>query len=554
VGHPSNFNFDSLAGATLLSHNSYFDETVYESLVRNGLAPKIDFAAWHCTANLSAYLSNRRSLADAVKFFFKEDVSKVMRNWMSGRTWEDAIALGKDKAMLEYARQDAHWCWKLWNDLSSQWPEHERKLSRLTIDSGKRGVAIDISLLETYTRAIQQQLIDIESSLPWTQAGAPPTSPKAIAEQCRVVGIPCAPVKSHEGGEEAFAEWETKWGAQYAWVANVGQWRSINKVLGTLETIKTRIRPDGTIEAPLKYAGAHTLRWSGESGLNFQNFRKDPLVCKDVAVDIRRLIIPRGSRKFIICDLSQIEPRVMAWVTNNTAMLNLISDGMNIYEAFARVSMDWNGGNLKKENADLYQLAKSQVLGLGYGCGWEKFITIAAGYGVQLDEPSSRSIVEKFRANNPGITALWRTLDNAFKRSVGDKEFKMELPSGRYMTYRNVTNSIRIKTDAEGKVIRERTVVAEITRGGKAIKTPLYGGLLTENAVQAIARDVFAEHLLELDAAGFKVAFTVHDEVVLEVDPAVPVSAVEKIMAKTPDWLQGCPIAAEGHKADYYKK
>ena len=83
-------------------------------------------------------------------------------------------------------------------------------------------------------------------------------------------------------------------------------------------------------------------------------------------------IVPRPGKEFIICDLSQIEPRVLAWLCGDTVLLDQLANGVPLYEAHARATMGWTGGNLKKENAELYSLAKARVLGLGYGCGAAK--------------------------------------------------------------------------------------------------------------------------------------------------------------------------------------
>jgi DNA polymerase len=81
-----------------------------------------------------------------------------------------------------------------------------------------------------------------------------------------------------------------------------------------------------------------------------------------------------------------------------------------------------------------------------------------------------------------------------------------------------------------------------------------YGGKLCENLVQATARDVFAEHIIALEEAGLTNLFSAHDEAVLEVDQSVTAKDVEEIMSKTPDWVAGCPIAAEAKEVPHYLK
>lgn len=550
VGEPKDFNWAALEGATVVSHNAHFDRTVYNRLVEQGRVPKVSIPEWHCTANLSSYLCNRRSLDQAVSFLFNQDLSKGMRNWMSGKSWADAIAAGKAEAMLEYARRDAYWCWRIWNDNESRWPAHERKLSELTIRNGMKGIKVNQELLVTYIHACERELIALAELLPWIERGSKPTSPLAMAAECRKEGIPVPPTMTDD--EEGYEAWEAVYSLRFGWVKAIRRWRSVTKLLATLKTIKTRIRDDGSVETLLKYFGGHTGRWAGDGGLNFQNLLKEPLLCAGVLVDFRALLVPRG--KMIVADLSQIEPRVLAWLTGNQKLLELMR-GCSVYDAFARAQFNWTGPDLKKADPERYQMTKIQVLGLGYQCGWKKFIGIAAGYGVELDEERSRNIVETFRGNNSLIVGLWSALDRAFKQSVADKEFVNELPSGRKMTYRNVGQSIRIKTDEEtGKTIKERVVVAEVVKSGRLMRMPLYGGLLTENLVQAVARDVFAEHLLSLSDRGWDIPFHVHDEVVLDVPESVTTEEVEAVMSQCPAWLEGCPIGAEAYETPCYTK
>lgn len=614
AGQPKEFNWESLRGAVLVSHNKAFDAMVYESMVRKGMAPRIDFSAWHCTANLSSYLCNRRSLKDAASFLLGVTLSKDTRAYADGKRWADMVTDGKAEEMLAYARSDALHCWQLWAKYGHLWPETERQLSEMTIAQGTRGIQINVPLLETYIVIATQMLDATEQILPWVVAGKKPTSAKAIAEECRRVGIPGPPVKSHDGGEEAFVEWEKNYGAAHPWIANVSNYRSLNKFLGSLQTIHERLMPGGIFSFGLKYFGAHTGRWSGDAGLNMQNLKKVPLYRDEngllisdagrlleismsktlpgyvtASLDIRALFIPRPGKKMIISDLAQIEPRVLAWLVRDTKMLASMAAGQSPYQAHAEGTMDWTRGDMKTliksgdgEAKELYALAKARVLGLGFGCGWEKFITVAqvmAGLDITKNDPefipalneagepmlddggkpilvsgyglNSKRIVKEYREQNPKITGLWRQLDDAFKGSVGS-HFEMELPSGRKMRYLDVRRECRTVKNAEtGKLERKWMTTAMI--GGR--RFPLYGGLLTENLVQATARDVFGEHLLTLNkTSGIDVLFSSHDEAILETDETVSEKEVEKLMSVAPVWMPGLPVAAETKTVNHYEK
>ena len=608
-GHPSKLNWAILEGKTLLSHNRYFDSTVYAELMKRGLAPKIAYKEWFCTADLTAYLCNRRALDQACEHLLGIKVSKESRSNADNKRWPGDFSAAEQAAMIEYARKDATLCWTLWEKFSDRWPAHERALSDQTIRQGQRGVQINTKLLDDYLVQSHEMKLRTEKLLPWLSDDesedwedfdVKPTATKCIAEQCRRSGIPCPPIKSHEGGEDAFIEWEETYGKIHPWIGALSSWRSINKSYGTFAKMKSRLRPDGTMPFSLKYFGGHTGRWSGDSGINLQNFRKKPVLCNEAglmetndkridaaierhhetgkfpdwvryAIDIRHLIVPRPGKRMILSDLSQIEPRVLAWLAGDKTKLDLVRGGMSIYEAQARASMGFAGERLDKKST-IYAEAKARELALGYGAGWLKFIAMSAQYtgkDITVDDPEwitdeetgkqisgygqrSRAIVAEYRAKNPKIAhpevGVWGKLEIALRRSVGG-DFTMKLPSGRVMRYEHVKCERRIEPDENGQP-RSRTAFT-VGIGGRRVVT--YGGKLTENLVQATARDLFSYHLIEL---GDSVLFSSHDEAIVEVDidKGMTVADVQALMSKSPDWAKELPVAAEAKETLHYLK
>jgi DNA polymerase len=298
--------------------------------------------------------------------------------------------------------------------------------------------------------------------------------------------------------------------------------------------------------------------------------------------------------KLIVSDLAQIEPRVLAWLVNDKVALDAMAAGDSPYVAHAKASMEWTPshtdwvlGDLKAESPGIYALAKVRVLGLGYGAGWLKFITMAksmAGLDITKGDPeteqkltrdgelcwnadgtpkmvsgygkNSRRIVKDFRDSNPGIVNLWRQLDEGFKAACGG-DFRMQLPSGRFMVYRDVRSEWRLvpETDESGELTgaMKRKLVYTADVGG--VRSVFYGGLLCENLVQATARDVFGFHMLLLDKTpGIRILFTVHDEVVLECENYITAKQVRDIMSIAPPWLKGCPVTAEANEVPCYCK
>lgn len=618
-GHPRDFNWSCLEGATLLSHNSYFDRQVIGEMQRRGLVPSFNYRAWHCTANLTSYVCNRRALDDAVEFLFGVRLSKDSRSDAEGKRWPEDFTPEQQKAMLEYARRDALWCWKLWDSFgANKWPAVEQKLSNITIEQGMRGIQIDRALLDSYLVATHEMKVKTEKLMPWLKDmddedwdwegfRLSPTSTKCIAEQCRRVKIPCCPVKYED--EEAYQNWEDTHAPANPWIIAVSSWRSINKLYKTFQTVRSRLRGDNTLPFALKYFGAHTGRWSGDAKINMQNMRRVPMFCRQDglmesddraisrimkhhelfgkgevstpwpdevrhAVDFRGLFTARPGKKMISSDLAQIEPRVLAWLSGNKAMLEQVRQGVSVYEAFARANMGYKEPGRMNKASDFYKLVKIQVLQLGYGAGWRKFIVTALKeYGVDLtendpeweiyDDPvteiqqkrdgygmRARQIVNDFRTASPLITSLWKRLEETFRSSVGN-DFTMTLPNGRKMTYKNVLRQIRLEVDPDTKKTRKKEeYTAEV--GGRRVSS--YGGKLVENLVQAVARDVFSEGVARMHDAGLVNLFSSHDESILECDLDTSPREVERLMSITPDWIPGLPVAAEAKELERYAK
>ncbi len=291
----------------------------------------------------------------------------------------------------------------------------------------------------------------------------------------------------------------------------------------------------------MKYFGAVPGRWSGDSGFNVQNMPRGEMF----GADLRKCFQPSDGNVFVIADLCQIEPRILAWLIDDVAFLDLVRDGVDIYEAHARATMGYDEpAPLKETDSKMRSLAKARVLGLGYGCGPKKFVTVAKNLGgIEISFAEAKQIVADFRSKNPRISRLWKQLDRAFKRSAGG-DYSIELPSGRHLKYFDVH-----KTD-------RGYFAARTVRGGRV--RCLYGGLLCENLVQATARDLFAKHLLQIHRSGIgRIVFHVHDEVIVEVPREQAEEAknqILEIMRTTPDWLSGCPVDAEAGIFNHYTK
>ncbi len=322
------------------------------------------------------------------------------------------------------------------------------------------------------------------------------------------------------------------------------------------------------------------------------------------AVDVRSCITASPGRKLLIPDLSQIEPRVLNWIVGNREFLELLKqkdEGGNLmspYEAYARVCMGYvptpGGKGMKRDAPGLYSLAKARLLALGFGAGWQKYIEMARGYctseaeflslfavtpteeqtakflsyldwmSTKMNHSGSRQCraawpeldaqtqaiwvnswtqVRDYRDTNPAVASrdggLWARLDAGFKASVADGVFENVLPSGRSLKYFSVTPQWGWSC-----------------RPGNPLGIPqrTYGGLLCENMVQAIARDVFVHGILNLEAHGYEVLFHVHDEAIIDAPPDADPAEVVRLLCDAPAWAAGLPVASECESSAHYKK
>jgi DNA polymerase len=274
-------------------------------------------------------------------------------------------------------------------------------------------------------------------------------------------------------------------------------------------------------------------------------------------VDLRGAIIPAPGKKFIVADLKQIEARVSLWYAEDWGQLELLRQGMDVYEAHARQTMGYSrpekladyvkSDDCPEKDRMLRQISKARVLGLGFGMGNVRLRDYAkAQLGVILTPSESKRIVDDFRAANPGIVAMWKRLDSAMRlhahrnaRTNTNEPFEIELPSWRSLSYFDVNGSdegIRARDEMNGTV------------------THWFGGKLAENVVQATARDVLAEAILRIEAAGHSVVLHVHDEVVVECDPSVTDEQLHELMTVTPAWAPGLPVDSSVESADRYFK
>lgn len=545
VGHPKDFDWSILNGNIVLSHNASFDETLYLFGVTKKWWEKCFPAQWHCTADLAAYCRLPRSLKGSTAELFDLKVDKSTRDNMSGKNWEEMDEDFKSE-VSEYALKDSELCLKLWQELNEQWPVIERRISSVNRKIVQTGIPIDTSLLEESLVIINNALFEAEGNIPWLDE-RPLLSRAAFDDQCRLVGL-TPPTSLAESDEDA-QKWLDKNGSNHKWIRAVKDWRRINALKKKLESFDYATMPDQRFYGGCMYFGAHTGRFSGSGGnLNLQNLPRSDMF----GVNLRHIICPSKGHKLIVVDLSQIEVRTLCWLANDKKMLREIAHTPDIYEAFAIRFRLWKAeeGELKKENPTLRHSVKAMVLGCGYGAGGERF---AAMEGIDVGLAMGR--VTLYREKMKKVVALWREYnrDISGAHEVNKQcptNFTVELPNGRVLNYGPITTGF-------GKLKRKREFLAKVPRNGRKVDVRLWGGLVAENASQALARDIFSDMLLRIDEAGHKIIMHVHDEVVVEApekDAEKTLTEIIKIMSTPPVWIPDIPLDAEGDILTRYQK
>jgi hypothetical protein len=547
VGEPKDAPWEAIKDCLWVSHNAGFDRYVYKTITGK------DHENWQCTANLSRYLRAGGSLAKAAKNLLGVILSKDVRNSMKGllpakmRVMPSSIPKEFPSFYDEvcaYALNDSEVCLRLWTECSDKWPSFEKDLSLLTLKQCIRGFPIDLPKIQESLEILGKASLEATNRLPWVKNGEKPLSRKSFFRACHEAGIEVP--KSLAKDDEDFQAWNEKYSGQFQWAADrrtINQAAIFSSRLERMQANAFNLCGDRMAYSML-YFGAHTGRWSGSDGFNIHNLNRDT-AC---GVNLRACIAVKAPKKLIISDLAQIEARITPYLAGDDKLIDIICQGYSVYEAHARATMGWVGGELKTEDPKQYRLAKVRVLALGFGCGWNRFKAVAKTMlGLDLSDSEAKAVVGDYRKQNPKIVGLWDTLGDGLKQAARKRQnYTVELPSGRSLVYLSPTLHKDIEFNKEGIKVKLEPDAPE---------TWVHGPLLAENLIQATARDVFAESLLRLEASGkYPVLFHVHDEAVVEADQSGDPKEVEAIMSVTPEWLKGCPIGAEAQESQYYLK
>lgn len=579
------------------AHNAVFERLAFKRIGHD-----IPAEQWYCTAVKAAYCGLPISLDNVSKVLDlkdkKLDTGKALIKYFScpckptkvngGRTrnmpWD---ALEKWEMYKEYNKYDVLAEREIYNRLLQyEIPESDRRLYCLDQAINDQGIKVDKELAASaiaVNEEFTQMLTDEAKALTGL---ANPNSAVQVRKWIEAeTGIAVASL-----AKDAMAEHFETFKA-YPQVMRMLQIRkslsktSVKKYSAMLNCAMDDDRVRGTFQF---YGANRTGRWAGRL-LQLQNLSKNhikllsearelvrqrdtdtiQLLYDDVSDILSQLVrtglIAKEGHTFAVADFSAIEARVISWLANEKWRMNVFWGDGKIYEATGSKMFGVPISAITK-GSTLRDKSKISELALGYG-GSLGALSRMGGEKMGLSQAEMMSLVRKWRSANPAIVDMWEEFDDAAKEAVRyhrkivatdrDIEFDcdgeymtIKLPSGRKLFYRHP----KIKEGKKGKVIFYQGVVQETKQWGE-IDT--YGGKLTENIVQATARDLLGNSMLNLAANGYLPVAHIHDECIVE----VPIDNAKehyenmvRIMSMTPDWASDFPLKADGYITPFYMK
>jgi DNA polymerase len=324
-------------------------------------------------------------------------------------------------------------------------------------------------------------------------------------------------------------------------------------VKSTLEETRTErflgIAQRGKLPIPLKYYAAHTSRWGGTDKINLQNL---PSRGAD-AGKLKQAIRPPEGYVIIDSDSSQIEARTLAWMAGQDDLVEAFRKGEDVYKIMASAIYRKPVEEISKPERFV---GKSTVLGCGYGMGAKKFKLFMQMAGVEMSQDEAAHIISTYRMTYPTIPNLWGQGDKCLRALVDNqsapygKDGVVQIngflgvltPNGIPLRYHELRRA-RKPNGEEEIVYTSRTGI-----------TGIWGGKLTENLIQHLARCIVGEQLLRI-AKRYRVVLTVHDAVacVAPKEEAFMAQAyVEECMRWTPAWAEGLPLNCESGIGENY--
>ena len=539
--------------SALLAHNASFDGAIISW--NYGIKPKVIFDTL-CMARALHGVDAGGSL------------SALVERYNLGRKGTEVLdALGKRRADFEEAdlKQYGNYCindveltWALFNRLLAEgFPSKELKVIDTTLKMFTDPVLqLNLPLLEQHledTKLRKEKLLEACLADKDTLM-----SNDKFAEILRSLGVEPPTKTSLRTGKEAWAFAKTDEGfKELASFPDIRVQALVAARLGnksTLEETRTQrfidIAKRGRLPVPIKYYAAHTGRWGGDDKINLQNLPSRG----QNGGKLKKAIVPPEGYVMIDCDSSQIEARIVAWLSGQNDLVDAFEKGEDVYKIMASAIYQ---KEVNAVSAHERFVGKTTILGAGYGMGSKKFQAQLKTFGMDIEEGEASRIIRVYRETYPQIPRLWQEAHRCLEAIHTNRPAPFGrdgvttfdhvkkgflLPSGLWQRY----ETLHQVTDSEGKTQYEYK-----TRRG-AVK--LYGGKVVENLCQALARCVIAEQMVRI-AKRYRVVLTVHDAVACIAPKTQAEEAqkyVEACMKWRPDWAHDLPLNCESGIGNSY--
>lgn len=560
-----------------VAHNAQFERVVTSRILGMPSGQYLDPQCWYDTAAIAAEHGWPRSLAplaEAIAGERKDEAGTRLINLFCKPNrkggWNDYRSHPKEwLEFIDYCEQDVYTLIDVAKRMGGigGWPTlTERRVFMVDQYMNDRGVEVDLHLAREAVRCGEENAEEQTAELIDLTGGTvqnPNSHPQMMA-WCQAEGLPNKNLqgttleKLLEGDD--LTEDQRRVIELRQELALVAHKKFAAALIGVSE--------DGRLRGQFKFYGAHTGRWSGR-GVQLQNLPRAGLPSVyhvDEAIltlklgervdppTLKKLVRPLLVGPFTVFDYSAIEARVIAWLAGERWALDAFVAGRDIYvETAERMSTPTKP--LTRAHG------KVAVLALGFAGG----VNSLRAMGADGTNDELNLLVRQWRKANPKIVQFWADMDEAVAQGgmVGKHirvshtrnrrgvTMHVQLPSGRSLNYHGLKwLRYRVENKDTGKfVMKEGWTYLD---PGKSGRIGTYGGRMTENVVQAVARDIMAEAMIALEEHGLEVVGTVHDELIIE--GTHDLDKVERIMCAPPVWCQDMPINAEGGHMKRYSK
>lgn len=571
---------DDLRGVTVVLKHARFDATLLA--VKFDIHPKYMIDIEDLARHLNSHGSHK--LSDMCKEHGLKDKGDTMQ--FEGKHW-NTMSDEERESLKEYTL----------NDCAREMELFELLLPRLT--NPEMELAIANHTIKLYTRPtlafdFKQAdilLVQMQEKLDATVAATGFTHDELSGDKSFMAILEAAlPEGEHvpmKAGKKAMIPCFAKTDVEYQQLivhadARVRQLVGARSSVGSWPTHIARVNrmiamataAGGFLPVPLVFYGAHTGRFSGADKINLQNLGgrgragqgNDPLIGK-----IRSLLLAPDGCDLVVADSAQIEARILAWLAGQDDLVQAFAEHKDIYSKFATTLFQAKVRKPTKIDpaplARLYSIrrgfGKDGILGCGYGMGGTKFHSrclenpdleplFTSG---EYDFAFIDGLVKTYRSAYPKIPAFWQTIERLFRMVV-------ILPNevvkyGELLTLWNDRGTVNIKLPSGRVLFYDHASFNKSTRELRYHYGKLWGGTLTENIVQAIARDLLVFWILKCEESSTPVCHHVHDEVI-SIQSSIRAGDVLvqmiEIMRTVPDWAKGCPVDAEGGICHEYTK